>query len=237
MDYAIIAAGEGSRLVQEGITTPKPLIRLLGEPMIDRLIRLFLRHGASSISVIVNEEMTDVQRHMEGLTLPVPLNLVVQSTPSSMHSFHALSPFLTGDACCLTTVDTVFREEAFAAYIDAFERMPAVDGVMAVTAFVDDEKPLYVETDAAGMIRGFLDREEGEAAGCQYVSGGIYGLRRAALDVLDRAMEQGISRMRNYQRMLVNEGLRLRAYAFDKILDIDHAADIAKAEAFLSEGK
>ena len=41
MDYAIIAAGEGSRLVQEGVTTPKPLIRLLGEPMIDRLIRLF----------------------------------------------------------------------------------------------------------------------------------------------------------------------------------------------------
>ena len=47
-------------------------------------------------------------------------------------------------------------------------------------------------------------------------------------------MEQGVSRMRNYQRMLVSEGLRLRAYAFDKILDIDHAADIAKAEAFLS---
>ena len=234
MDYAIIAAGEGSRLVQEGGTTPKPLIRLLGEPMIDRLIRLFLRHGASSISVIVNEEMTDVQRHMEGLTLPVPLNLVVQSTPSSMHSFHALRPFLTGDMCCLTTVDTVFSEEAFTAYIDAFERMPAVDGVMAVTAFVDDEKPLYVETDAAGMIRSFLDREEGEAAGCQYVSGGIYGLRRAALDVLDRAMEQGISRMRNYQRMLISEGLRLRAYAFDKILDIDHAADIDKAEAFLA---
>ena len=67
MDYAIIAAGEGSRLVQEGVSTPKPLIKLHGEPMIDRLIGLFLRHGASSISVIVNEEMTDVQRHMEGL--------------------------------------------------------------------------------------------------------------------------------------------------------------------------
>ena len=84
------------------------------------------------------------------------------------------------------------------------------------------------------MIRGFLDREEGQASGCQYVSGGMYCLRRAAIDVLDQAMEQGVSRMRNYQRMLVSEGLRLRAYAFDQILDIDHATDIAKAEAFLS---
>ena len=49
MDYAIIAAGEGSRLVEEGVTTPKPLVRLLGEPMIDRLMGLFLRHGATSI--------------------------------------------------------------------------------------------------------------------------------------------------------------------------------------------
>ena len=73
MDYAIIAAGEGSRLVEEGVTTPKPLVRLLGEPMIDRLMGLFLRHGATSISVIVNEEMADVQRHMEQLALPVPL--------------------------------------------------------------------------------------------------------------------------------------------------------------------
>ncbi|ETK09294.1 nucleoside-diphosphate-sugar pyrophosphorylase [Tannerella sp. oral taxon BU063 isolate Cell 6/7/9] len=234
MDYAIIAAGEGSRLVEEGVTTPKPLVRLLGEPMIDRLMGLFLRHGATSISVIVNEEMTDVQHHMEQLALPVPLNLVVRSTPSSMHSFHALRPFLTSDTCCLTTVDTVFREEPFAAYIDAFERSPLLDGMMAVTAYVDDEAPLYVRTDSAGMIRGFLDREEGQAAGCQYVSGGMYCLRRSALDVLDQAMEQGVSRMRNYQRMLVSEGLRLRAYAFDKILDIDHAADIAKAEAFLS---
>ena len=127
MDYAIIAAGEGSRLVEEGVTTPKPLVRLLGEPMIDRLMGLFLRHGATSISVIVNEEMADVQHHMEQLALPVPLNLVVRSTPSSMHSFHALRPFLTSGTCCLTTVDTVFREEPFAAYIDAFERSPRRD--------------------------------------------------------------------------------------------------------------
>ena len=153
MDYAIIAAGEGSRLVEEGVTTPKPLVRLLGEPMIDRLMGLFLRHGATSISVIVNEEMTDVQHHMEQLALPVPLNLVVRSTPSSMHSFHALRPFLTSDTCCLTTVDTVFREEPFAAYIDAFERSPLLDGMMAVTAYVDDEAPLYVRTDSTCSIR------------------------------------------------------------------------------------
>ena len=42
MRYAIIAAGEGSRLAQEGISLPKPLVKINGEAMIDRLIRIFL---------------------------------------------------------------------------------------------------------------------------------------------------------------------------------------------------
>ena len=41
--------------------------------------------------------------------------------------------------------------------------------------------------------------------------------------------------MRNFQRALVADGLQLRAYAFSKVLDIDHASDIEKAEAFISE--
>ena len=55
MDYAIIAAGEGSRLAQEGVKWPKPLVRLNGVALIDRLIDVFLKNNATSISIIVNE--------------------------------------------------------------------------------------------------------------------------------------------------------------------------------------
>lgn len=231
MDYAIIAAGEGSRLVQEGMKTPKPLLRLHGVPLIDRLIHLFLRHHATSISIIVNKEMTEVQAHLKALSLPVPFHLLVQSTPSSMHSFHALSRFLTGDRFCLTTVDTIFQEDEFTQYIRTFEQTSTLDGLMAVTSFVDDEKPLYVKTDDDYMIQAFLDATDEP---CRYVSGGIYCLRNTVLPALDQAMEQGISRMRNYQRLLVSEGLHLKAYPFHKIIDIDHISDLAKAETFLA---
>ena len=36
MNYAIIAAGEGSRLRNEGVAAPKPLVPLNGRPMIGR---------------------------------------------------------------------------------------------------------------------------------------------------------------------------------------------------------
>ena len=64
MNYAIIAAGEGSRLVQEGVTLPKPLVHLNGTPMIKRLIDRFSSCNAESISIIVNEQMTQVRQYL-----------------------------------------------------------------------------------------------------------------------------------------------------------------------------
>ena len=91
MNYAIIAAGQGSRLVQEGVQKPKPLVELNGEPMIARLIRIFAENNAESISVIVNEEMTEVKALLDTLNPGCELNVVVKTTPSSMHSFYELS--------------------------------------------------------------------------------------------------------------------------------------------------
>ena len=157
------------------------------------------------------------------------ITLVVQTTPSSMHSFHAISTYLGDAPFCLTTVDTIFREEEFAQYIRDFTQNEA-DGVMAVTDYVDDEKPLYVGTDAEMNITAFNDTDQGD----KYISGGIYALSPRALVTLQRCMDQGQSRMRNFQRGLIQDGLHLRAYPFSKILDIDHAEDIQKAETFLA---
>lgn len=231
MNYAIIAAGEGSRLVQEGVKLPKPLVNLCGTPMIKRLIDIMTDCNPESLSIIVNEQMTEVRDYLESLELPVPLHLTVKTTPSSMHSFYEVSRHFKDGKFILTTVDTIFREEDFRAYVEAFEADETTDGYMAVTSFIDDEKPLYIDVDADMRITAFRDRP---FEGMKYISGGIYGLTALALKVLENCMETGVSRMRNYQRALVEAGLNLKAYPFPKIIDVDHAGDIATAEAFIS---
>jgi NDP-sugar pyrophosphorylase family protein len=232
MNYAIIAAGEGSRLVQEGIAKPKPLVELQGEHMIGRLINIMLRCNAESISIIVNEHMTEVREYLESLELPVPLHLVVQTTPSSMHSLWHLSRVIPEGKFCLTTVDTIFREQDFKEYIQAFEQDETHDGMWAVTPFVDDEKPLWVEVDEQMNITAFRDKGW---EGAKYVSGGVYSMTDNAFEVLDQCIEKGISRMRNFQRALIEAGHKLQAFSIEKIVDVDHAGDIATAEAFLQE--
>ena len=231
MNYAIIAAGEGSRLAQEGVAKPKPLVDICGEPMIGRLINLFCRCNAESISIIVNEQMTEVREYIESLSLDIPLNLVVKTTPSSMHSFFELSRVIPKGRFCLTTVDTIFREQDFRPYIEAMEADERYDGMMAVTDYIDDEKPLYVQTDDDLNITAFRDERYD---GTKYISGGIYALNEKAIDVLADCMERGVARMRNFQRALVDAGLRLKAYPMGKILDVDHAGDIEKAENFIN---
>ena len=234
MRYAVIAAGEGSRLQQEGISSPKPLVKIGGEMLTDRLFRVFMAHGASEIVVICNEQMTAVRDHLQQLqqTGGLPLKYLVRSTPSSMHSLWELSPWLSDEPFVLTTVDTIFREKEFTADVETFQRLltqQQADGLMGVTDYIDDEKPLYVSTDADLRITAFLDHDERP----KYVSGGIYGLTPKSIVTLQRCIERGESRMRNFQRALVSDGLVLKAFPFSKVLDIDHASDIQKAEEFI----
>lgn len=234
MKYAIIAAGEGSRLAQEGVLSPKPLVEVGGERLIDRLLRIFLANGATEVVAICNEQMTEVRARLEHIQTAglVPLKFVVKSTPSSMHSMWELSRWLRDEPFVLTTVDTIFREEEFQTYVADFLQLVGrgeADGLMGVTDYIDDEKPLYVSTDDDLAITGFLDRCETP----RYISGGIYGLTPRSIETLRRCIERGESRMRNFQRALIADGLRLKAWPFSKVLDIDHASDIVKAETFL----
>ena len=254
MKYAIIAAGEGSRLAEEGIAVPKPLVKVAGQCLVDRLIRVFMANDAEEIVVVCNDLTPLVDEHLRMIERDgfegrmIPLRHIVRTTPSSMHSFYELSEFLKDSPFVLTTVDTIFRDEEFADYIAAFKASLAdgsADGMMGVTDYVDDEKPLYVASppalsrrEGAGtrmkfpLIGNFLDADPDGT--CPYISGGIYGLTPKAIDTLNRCMAEGKSRMRNFQRGLIEDGLRLLAFPFSKVLDIDHAGDIEKAERMVA---
>ena len=235
MKFAIIAAGDGSRLAQEGVTEPKPLVKVRGERLIDRLIRIFMGNNATEIVVICNEQMSDVASHLkmiqdEGLNgLHVPLRFVIKSTPSSMHSFYELRHFLCDEPFILTTVDTIFDESEFHDYVLSFQDKIAqgTDALMGVTDYIDDEKPLYVGVGNVMRINGYYDTPQADS---RFISAGIYGLTASSLDILEACIEKGESRMRNFQRALVAANLRIEAFPLTKVFDIDHIEDIRKAD-------
>jgi len=232
VNFAIIAAGEGSRLAQEGIKQPKPLVLIEGRTLIQRLMDTFMNCGATQITVIINQLSPATKVYLENLAEHYPLQLIVKTTAGSMESLYELIPYLNKEQkCCITTVDTIFKETEFQYFIDYFKDAEA-DSCMAVTDFIDDEKPLYIAANEEMQITGYYDTFNDS---CNYISGGIYGLTPKCFKVLKQCQAKGMTRMRQFQKALVEAEMELTAYPFSKILDVDHASDIVKAEEFVKE--
>lgn len=230
MNFGIIAAGEGSRLKKENAGASKPLLKINGIPLIERLFTLAENNGAESISCIVNEESGDVYEYINNRKFTVPFNFLIKSTPSSLHSFFALSPFLKGKPFCLTTVDSIFNEDEFKMFLNDSKNENNFDGILAVTDFIDDEKPLCVEVNDDMKIISFYD----EAANHKYATGGIYFFNSDIFPVMEKIINNNVMRLRNFLKQLLIKNYQLKAYPFSKIIDIDHLKDLAAAEEFLN---
>ena len=234
MDYAIIAAGNGSRLRQEGLTKSKPLVMVNGETLIERLIRIFTNNGASLITVIINEQCNEVRQLLENKPTTVPLKIISKNTTNSLDSFAEIARYCNSTELCLSTIDTIFDENEFRNYIDKFRRTPEIDALFATTRYIDDEKPLWVATNHRGDIVRFANKKDKYTT---YISGGIYCLRKKCIDLANEAIKQGIHQMRYYQQLLIDRQCIVRSFAMGKIIDLDHVSDIGKAEALIAEQK
>lgn len=224
----IIAAGEGSRLKAEGMGGPKPLVPVNGVPLIERLIRSFRRNGIEEVVTIVNEYSLSVKEFVESRNFGIPVRFVVKTTESSMHSLFELSPHLREGPFLLSTVDSVFSEREFAAFLASAASRPGADAVLAVTEFIDDENPLYVRLDESGRIVSF-----GEPGPAPMVTGGLYVFSPAVFGEIGTVRSLGISRLRNFLGHLLGTGYRLEGFSFSKIVDVDHVRDIGTAERLL----
>ena len=220
---------------QEGLSTPKPLVRVGDEPLVDRLLRIFMDNGATEVWMACNAAMQSVAAHLEHIRQNgldgrrIPLHLIPTTTPSSAHTLEVLTRHMPAEPFILTTVDTVFREAEFCDYVKCFKAQTAegCDALMGVTTYIEDEKPLYVDVDDGMRIKGFYDKAN---AGLTHVSAGIYGLTPATVQPLCQCLQRGEQRMRNFQRALIASQLKVMAWEFGKVIDIDHTGDIAEAE-------
>ncbi|MGE5362787.1 MAG: nucleotidyltransferase family protein [Bacteroidota bacterium] len=227
MKLAIIAAGDSSRLKAEGLGSHKALIQIGKENIIERNIRIARQAGFSQIAVIINDhspELKDYLMRDHG----IEIELLVKSTLSSMHSLFELSSLLAGNDFLLSTCDSVYSQSEFNSFIRYAQNKNA-DGVLAITRFIDDEKPLYAVTGSDGRITALNDHAEASSS----VTGGLYYLSPSVFGLINTAIALNTCRLRNFLRMLIDNGFRLYGYNFSKIIDVDHIRDIEEAKKYL----
>lgn len=255
MNYGILAAGEGSRLFSEGITQPKPLVRVGGESLLVRQCRLMSGADTESLHIFTRPDVRSLaEEEVRRIEPSCEFICPEAQTPSSMHSCERLLSSFSRhvEHLVITTVDTVIRPSDWHRYVHAFQSLANddADGLFVVTPWCEDESPLYVLVDAETLdILAFVDdptdipnqlgkRADGTRRRTRlYVSGGVYGFSHphAILQLMRRCLRRGESRMRNFQRALLRSHVRLKAFVIDQVFDVDHYEDIRRAEYYLKQ--
>ncbi|MCM1521614.1 MAG: NTP transferase domain-containing protein [Muribaculaceae bacterium] len=236
MNYVILAAGLGSRFTLEGVNTPKPLVPILGEPMIGRLIRVLASAGdCESIHIVANPRMEGLIEYLEGLkSQGAPLEVKPYVSADSWSSLRVGAEGIEGKFIAMT-VDAIFPNSEFGEFRKSVARMAEGEVMMALTRFIDDESPLYarLSPDSREVVDYRYGGEPFDEGAI--VSAGIYGLTSDAIRTVE-ARESAPKSLSDFQRILAAETpQKVRVFEMSKALDVDCSHDREGAETFLRE--
>jgi NDP-sugar pyrophosphorylase family protein len=187
--------------------------------------------NVNSIACIVNDRDPSVAGFLRSGHWPVPVELVVKTTPSSMESLFCLAPLLSDEPFMLFTVDVVCAQQVVKDFFRKVLTLSDSKGALALTGFVDDEKPLWAAVDNFDRIVAL-----GEAArGSQFVTAGFYYFTPDIFAEIVPARRRKLSALRQFLGLLIDEGYPIHGLAVPKTIDVDYPEDIEKAEAYLKE--
>jgi NDP-sugar pyrophosphorylase family protein len=241
MNAGIIAAGWGTRLGGG----PKALRPLAGRALIDHVIDGLVSAGADRITCIVNEASRDVPAYVAGTGRSLPIDWIVQTTPTSMHSFLLVLERLaqSGEAWNLiTTVDAICAPETVATFVRDAAAIPSADLVLGLTDLIEDEKPLYATVQGQAAMEpvrlsvgeqpdAFRVRALGLAAtGSAYVTAGLYRVAPALLKEKEVALARGFGALREFLGHVLASGYSTYGVPVASVVDVDVPADLVAAE-------
>ncbi len=218
----ILAAGEGSRLRRDGWTVPKPLVPVAGVPLVEHVLSNFAAAGVTRVAIIFNETEEECAAFVRRRFPELELSIAIRTTASSLESLRTIAPLLPDGPVLISTVDAWCPRADFLEFVAAASGAGDNETVLAVTPFVDDERPLWASVDADGRVRRL-----GEGSG-DAVTAGMYLFPERA-----RRLEppSGLSRLREYLVWLVESGEPVKAVSIPKVVDVDRAADVAHAQS------
>jgi NDP-sugar pyrophosphorylase family protein len=243
----IIAAGKGERL-RRGGANPKPLVSISGRPLVSRVLASIAETAPSDVAIIINDDSQAVRDGVRDDDWPFRVHWIIETTPSSMHSFLRVVETLARDGSAgpflLSTVDTIAAPGAYRSFAATAAAIDA-DIVLAVNEPGDDEKPLLVRLDERGWVTSLGDlpspdrgtpgtvSPRGREPSAVSATAGFYMVRPSILREAETVRSAGFTALRIFLGHLLARGFRLAAIPVGPSVDVDYPVDIAAAERFL----
>jgi mannose-1-phosphate guanylyltransferase/phosphomannomutase len=180
----VMAGGEGSRLRPLTSQHPKPLVPVVGTPVVEHILRLLRDHGITQVIITLQYLGADIRNRLgDGSDLDMEIEYAVEDTPlgtagSVRNAAHLLDgTFLVISGDSLTDIDLTAvlaehrRREALASIVLKSVPNPLEYGV--------------VVTDPDGRVRRFLEKPSWGEVFSDHANTGIYVVEASVLKNID----------------------------------------------------
>jgi NDP-sugar pyrophosphorylase family protein len=221
----VIAAGHGERLKQAGVI--KPLVSVLGAPLSAWVLRSLAQAGVREVTLLHNSRGRELRARLSGGSINIGLSFLEADTASSFESFRLVSRHMakTYDGFLMSTIDAIIPPAEVARFAAHVEKEKPLAG-LALTSFVDDEKPLWAEL-SGGRVTALGPAVSDK----RLVTAGLYYMTRAAVERMPEAA--AFSSLREFLISLVESGAPVAGCELSKTVDVDRPEDVLEAESYL----
>ena len=233
MQALILAAGSGMRQKENG--SSKPLIRLLGLTLIERIILTAKKAGISNFLIVIGYNGDKIRKHLtDGRKLGVKLDYVVNDEWKRGNGISVLKAReFFRESFVLLMADHIFDHEILnelrKTTLRQDECILCVDGKMHKYLDLEDATKVIV-TD------GRITDIGKELIHYNAIDTGIFLCTPTIFDALDESIANGNESLSGGINILVNKGKMKTLDVSDKYwIDVDHGKALKKAKSLLIE--
>jgi NDP-sugar pyrophosphorylase family protein len=231
MNLVIIETENSSRIKTKKLKSSKGLIKVKGEYLIERIIRIGRVNGITRVFCIINSHEHELENYLSTNDFGIPTKLIVPNLGSSMHVLVALASIHHKEPFFLINTNSFFLEREFSEFVTYSLLQEDADGTLAVTRNLNDEKPLGVAMNDQDIILKFNNSKDGYS----WFNGGIYYFSSQILNETNYAFLSHITGIEQFLHFIIESGYILKGFSFSKIIKVYNAADIVKAEELIRE--
>ncbi len=184
MTAVIMAGGEGSRLRPLTSRHPKPLVPVVGTPVVEHILRLLRDHGITRVIVTLQYLGAEIRNRLgDGSDLDMEIEYVIEDRPlgtagSVRNAAHLLDDtFLVISGDSLTDIDLTS--------VITRHRRTGSHASIVLSSVANPLEYGVVVTDADGRVRRFLEKPSWGEVFSDHVSTGIYVVERSVLEHIE----------------------------------------------------
>ena len=227
MKIIVPMAGRGSRLRPHTLTTPKPLIKVGGKPIVQRLVEDIAKISTDKIeeiAFIIGDFGKEVEEQLVGIAegLGAKGSIYFQDKPlGTAHAILCAAPALDGETV-IAFADTLFKAD--------FTLDPDSDGVIWVKQVDDPSAFGVVQIADEGHIENFVEKPETFVSDLAII--GIYYMKDgpALRDEMQYLIDNNITDKGEYQLTDALEAMRLKGAKLQPGT-VDHWMDCGNKDA------